>query len=403
MQISEKDEAMAENKRLKKEIEEISDERDIKTVKGYECGIKVLNGSASLMLWKLWSDVFTDETKEYSDFYFSRKASESFCYSLNDKDEREPVSMLIRTPYSLRMSTDTETSKMNADFIVGVATRLEYRHRGCMDAVLKTALNDMYDEKVPFAFLIPADPAIYAPYGFTYFDFQSRWDKIKSFIDKDSSCFEEELESPIEEWMDFEKKNVKRQFSVYMKRNRKYYINLFDECRADGGGITLIRRVKDQMPAGCYSFISENGVKTITGMILDHEMLRRFKKDVKGGIDEGLIPFMMGRTADAESMLKMLRTKKRYDHRVVIRFRITDDIVQGNNAYYVCRVSDKKCSVTKICEDNIGKKDAERFPVIDVSELTGMFGMMGCGNDASLVKNADKLFLFNRCFLNELT
>ena len=62
----------------------------------------------------------------------------------------------------------------------------------------------------------------------------------------------------------------------------------------------------DKDIVGCYSFISDNGKKQITGMTLIPDILEKNKIDA-----EGLSPFMMGRPADAETMLKMLRCKKK--------------------------------------------------------------------------------------------
>ena len=389
---------MSEDKRLQNEIREISAERKFETVKGCKCGIRVLSGSASSMLYRLWSDVFTDETKRYNDFYFTRKAPKSLCYCLNEIGEKDPVSMMIRTPYSLRLRTEYSREKMKADYIVGVATRDDCRHRGYMDIMLRTALCDMAKEKIPFAFLIPADPVIYTPYGFSYFYFQMKWEKIRDDICSDSSYIEENMDEPTDEWKEFEKKNVRQEYSVYIKRNDRYYQDLFDECSADGGGIVIIRRVDDKDIVGCYSFISDNGKKQITGMTLIPDILEKNKIDA-----EGLSPFMMGRPADAETMLKMLRCKKKYDHRTVIKFRLSDDIIPQNNSCFECRVSEKKCRVKRISDKDIPKKERERYPMIDVSELACLFGMNGCVSDELQVKNADRLFAFDRCFINELT
>lgn len=412
-------EAMSENKRLINGFEEISHERIKETVKGCECSVRVLTGSASSMLWRLWSDVFTDESKGYNEFYFNQKAPKSLCYCLSahetEKSGSEPAAMLIRTPYSIAMRTGRDSSKMNADYIVGVATAASERHKGYMDTLLKTSLNDMYDEKIPFAFLIPADPAIYAPYGFSYFYFQKRWDIYRSFLDSDISYYEEMLETPTEEWMDIEKKLVKHSYDMYIRRSRKYYANLFNECRADNGGIVMIRKKDDGSPVGCYSYYSDlNGNKTVIGMSLDKNIAAAAEETAKmrGECRTG-IPFMMGRVADAKTMLEHLRTRKKYDHKTVIRFRLSDDIINGNNGYYECRVSDSGCKVIK--SDRPGdmggaeghskkdKKVKRLYPELDVTELTGLFiSSMGSFCDEQ-IKNRDRLYMFDRCFINELS
>ena len=58
--------------------------------------------------------------------------------------------------------------QIGADYVVAVATEERYRHRGYMAQLLRQALEDGRRRGNPFAFLIPANPAIYEPFGFRY-------------------------------------------------------------------------------------------------------------------------------------------------------------------------------------------------------------------------------------------
>ena len=216
--------------------------------------------------------------------------------------------------------------------------------------------------------------------------------------------------------MDLEKKLVKHSHDMYIRRSRKYYANLFNECRADNGGIVMIRKKDDRSPVGCYSYYSDmNGNKTVIGMSLDKNIASAAEEAAKMRGDCGTgIPFMMGRVADAKTMLEHLRTRKKYDHKTVIRFRLSDDIINGNNGYYECRVSDSRCKVKKMDRperdpDEKGRKSKKSknekclYPEIDVTELTGLFiSSMGSFCDEQ-IKNRDRLYMFDRCFINELS
>ena len=54
--------------------------------------------------------------------------------------------------------------EVKSNYIVAVATKKEYRHRGYMRILLKKALRDMADMGMPFVFLMPASESIYAPF-----------------------------------------------------------------------------------------------------------------------------------------------------------------------------------------------------------------------------------------------
>ena len=51
------------------------------------------------------------------------------------------------------------------DYIVGVATAADSRHRGHMRDVLMKMLGDMHQDRKPFCYLMPASPDIYRPFG----------------------------------------------------------------------------------------------------------------------------------------------------------------------------------------------------------------------------------------------
>ena len=71
--------------------------------------------------------------------------------------------MLHLNPYTLMVNGKEEPSH----YIVAVATEEACRKRGYMAALLKTALQDMYQAGEPFTFLMPAAEAIYLPHGFS--------------------------------------------------------------------------------------------------------------------------------------------------------------------------------------------------------------------------------------------
>lgn len=108
----------------------------------------------------LYEEVFVEDEKAFVDAYYQIKTADN--QILVAEDEGKIVSMLHRNPYTFWFCG----RQVPADYIVAVATRREYRHRGLMRSLLTKALQDMEKEKYPFTFLMPADEAIYTPFDF---------------------------------------------------------------------------------------------------------------------------------------------------------------------------------------------------------------------------------------------
>ena len=137
--------------------------------------IEILTGEEVLPTRTLWEEVFTQDSKQFVDYYYSHKAEKNICFVI--KDQKDIVSMVHLTPYDMCVKSKNEISEkvnhvdidiFSTFYIVGVATREAYRHRGYMTALLERAFFYMESCRVPFTFLMPANPAIYEPFGFRY-------------------------------------------------------------------------------------------------------------------------------------------------------------------------------------------------------------------------------------------
>ena len=108
----------------------------------------------------LYEEVFVEDEKAFVDAYYGIKAVDN--QILAATEEENIIAMLHRNPYTFRFRGEC----LRADYLVAVATRRSYRHQGLMRSLLTRALKDMEREKQPFAFLMPADEAIYQPFDF---------------------------------------------------------------------------------------------------------------------------------------------------------------------------------------------------------------------------------------------
>lgn len=127
-----------------------------------------LTGTECNLTRNLWESVFQEDSRKFVDYYYEQKAKDNIAYVTGE----EPYeAMLFRTPYPVQIQDKLK----ELSYLVGVATREEYRHNGRMTALLMTAMQEMYKERLPFTFLMPADPAIYDPFDFSYVYERPQW------------------------------------------------------------------------------------------------------------------------------------------------------------------------------------------------------------------------------------
>ncbi len=110
----------------------------------------------------LWEEAFPEDSKEFVNYYFKEKLKDNRILALKEGEKID--AMIHLNPYLLNV----RNLQWNVDYLVGVATDKKKRHRGYMSQLLHRMMADMSQEKVPFCFLMPADEAIYRPFGFTF-------------------------------------------------------------------------------------------------------------------------------------------------------------------------------------------------------------------------------------------
>ena len=154
--------------------------------------IRYLNGDEKGASRDLWEEAFPEDSRSFDDYYFLEKMKDNRILVLEEEEISEKseskgrdemrlgcgegggqleksgstriASMIHLNPYWIQAAGE----QWQVDYLVGVATRKDRRHRGYMRSLLNRMMEDMRDAGMPFCFLMPADAAIYRPFGFTY-------------------------------------------------------------------------------------------------------------------------------------------------------------------------------------------------------------------------------------------
>ena len=167
---------------------------------------------------ELYENVFPEDSRRFVDFYYEYKTRDNEILAL--EEDGQMVSMLHLNPYTMILNG----YEVKSNYIVAVATRKEYRHRGFMRLLLEKALRDMAALGIPFVFLMPASELIYAPYDFVWI------------------CRHTDLPGRVLQ-MDAEKQNeyLAMWYQMFCKRDARYMENQKAEHLAEEGEIPPVK------------------------------------------------------------------------------------------------------------------------------------------------------------------
>lgn len=184
---------------------------------------------------ELWERIFTEDTPEFLDYYYSVKVKDNEIYVI--EDEGAIVSMLHLNPYTMRVGE----KQYQTHYIVAVATDERYRKRGFMAALLNQSMKDMAERGEPFTFLMPAAEAIYLPFGFRYIYWQGRSAITGVNRPNCALSMEHATEKDCAEIAEFANTCLEK-YRVVTWRDACYYKTVLAEQRSENGGILLVRK-----------------------------------------------------------------------------------------------------------------------------------------------------------------
>lgn len=366
-------------------------------------------GEACKTARSLWEEVFYEDSVQFTDYYFENKAEKNIGYVIG---EAPYDAMMFRTPYTLQIGD----ARKEISYIVGVATRKECRHRGLMRSLLMHSFQKMYEEKQPFTFLMPANPAIYEPFDFRYIYERDVW-KIKESVDVEAyleteveyvtsdgqelraAGFEDsgnyrsytlgnglyrvsELQekfptmSILDMLAEFANGYLKEHYSIYVHRDKSYYEMQLKESQAQNGDIYVLF---SEGEIKAFFLYAKEGDEVFIQEVMEKEegLLDSLKKT-----DEKK-PIIMARIIHLEEMLKLVRSKESKN----LILKIEDDLIPENAGIYKWEIMPNGSKVTKLREEKSRKemkgnylKESAKFQIIDVHIrelaayiLTGVF------------------------------
>ena len=358
----------------------------------------------------LWEQVFTEDTKEFLDYYYTEKTKDNEIYVIEtDHDIR---AMMQLNPYVIQMGTKVVESR----YIIAVATEPLYRHKGYMAELLTKTARDLYQQKMPFFFLMPASEKIYYPHNYRFIYAADVWNA--SGTDGEELTLQKILERTDDsgvairkaEGKDCKKLGIfaeevleKQKIQVYTKRDTSYYLRLLKEQESENGGILIAEQ--DEEIRGILVFDEEEG------FAVREPLIQKGYEDIfeKAGIiltkEEKKKPLIMARLLNVESLLSAMVCKEEMD----LQFVLYDPVIRENNCLFMLK-GNAEHLVVRTRTALAGKDDAVQK--ISVDALTSIvFGYKSLEKieeeekeifSAEFKEEISKLISLSPVFINEI-
>lgn len=333
---------------------------------------------------QLWEEVFFEDGREFVDYYYKHKAPKNDTFVIGEKPDlimaevdsdlemgymRENIkAMLHLTPYEMIIQTKSIHS-FQASYMIGVATRKEFRHMGYMSRLLHAALHELYDRKEPITFLMPASPSIYEPFSFAYIYereeysladvvdenegirniIEGKVDRVNIYLDEKISLHRLGI-SDAGVLADFAKEQLEKQYDFYLSHTKDYYITLFWEVESQNGSIVGI--FQDERLIGYFIGTLDTEKIFYQEILLEKEMKKNiFQNFFK--VKFAKKPIIMGRIINLEKLLTYFFSNQ--EKRLL--FYYEDSIIKQNTGVYEWSVGPetsviKKKSVMKVPDEN---------------------------------------------------
>lgn len=141
--------------------------------KGYHWAEQIANTTAGSVLTyldaedkdetkHLWHMCFPEDSESFIEYYYKEKTKDNEI--LVKKDNGLLISMVQYNPYAVKL----RGRLWKLDYLVGVATEESRRREGHFRDVFVKMLHDEEAAGKPITYLVPVNPAVYAPMGFSF-------------------------------------------------------------------------------------------------------------------------------------------------------------------------------------------------------------------------------------------
>ncbi|MDD2958738.1 MAG: GNAT family N-acetyltransferase [Lachnospiraceae bacterium] len=291
----------------------------------------------------LYEEVFSEDEASFVNYYYQWKTKDNQIYVA--EEEQEIHAMVHLNPCEICWNGTIQ----KIDYIVAVATRASSRHQGLMRRLLELAMHEMYAQKRPFVFLMPASEAIYTPFGF-HRTWNWQWEDdvvLGGMAKKDGAIPEVKCsragqlpealrDLKLQQLSDNVNACLSEHFTMFSWRSPRYYRDLEAQQKAGAGELQLLYADREPVCSRCT--IRES------------------------------FPPMMSRIIHLPAFIRQIRSEEEQ----LFCLEITDPILSENNGLFEIHLTTEGGTLKRIGRPGEAVlRAAEAVPRVAVCDLPG--------------------------------
>ena len=310
--------------------------------KGYHWAEQIANTTAGSVLAyldaedkdetkHLWHMCFPEDSESFIEYYYKEKTKDNEI--LVKKDNGLLISMVQYNPYAVKL----RGRLWKLDYLVGVATEESRRREGHFRDVFVKMLHDEEAAGKPITYLVPVNPAVYAPMGFTFIGNVASYElteKAKQTLtrtvcqDTPEDCGRAAVY--MEQWLG-------ARYEMYTRRDAAYVSRLIKELASENGTLEFLEQ--DGRLVGLDAYWGWE--------VREHRLL--YAEDAYT-VKTGEKPWNMARLTNIGALLaafglKQAEQQGEEKRMLTLGIRMNDPILEMNNGEFVWTIGETGSSL----------------------------------------------------------
>lgn len=310
--------------------------------KGYHWAEQIANTTAGSVLTyldaedkdetkHLWHMCFPEDSESFIEYYYKEKTKDNEI--LVKKDNGLLISMVQYNPYAVKL----RGRLWKLDYLVGVATEESRRREGHFRDVFVKMLHDEEAAGKPITYLVPVNPAVYAPMGFTFIGNVASYElteEAKQTLtrtvcqDTPEDCGRAAVY--MEQWLG-------ARYEMYTRRDAAYVSRLIKELASENGTLEFLKQ--DGRLVGLDAYWGWE--------VREHRLL--YAEDAYT-VKTGEKPWNMARLTNIGALLaafglKQAEQQGEEKRMLTLGIRMNDSILEMNNGEFVWTIGETGSSL----------------------------------------------------------
>ena len=310
--------------------------------KGYHWAEQIANTTAGSVLTyldaedkdetkHLWHMCFPEDSESFIEYYYKEKTKDNEI--LVKKDNGLLISMVQYNPYAVKL----RGRLWKLDYLVGVATEESRRREGHFRDVFVKMLHDEEAAGKPITYLVPVNPAVYAPMGFTFIGNVASYElteEAKKTLtrtvcqDTPEDCGRAAVY--MEQWLG-------ARYEMYTRRDAAYVSRLIKELASENGTLEFLEQ--DGRLVGLDAYWGWE--------VREHRLL--YAEDAYT-VKMGEKPWNMARLTNIGALLaafglKQAEQQGEEKRMLTLGIRMNDPILEMNNGEFVWTIGENGSSL----------------------------------------------------------